>query len=327
MNVANPRMVDSREVCKICFGSTNHKPNPTLTPDSKAAYDQGQKKKKCSVCRQEWAPIRVAKELSNGKWVRIRIRPKIPASIDYQLCKNFQSKVECPKGQECSFSHSKVELAIWNCERQTEPRPAPPINSPHQYQLCKHMLNTGSCPYGQRCTFAHTEEERKHWLRVHAAAGGDLPVATNGGGLFPGVGFNPPQPMMLMSQISSGEYRCDVCGLTCTSKKQLEDHFAGSRHRQMSTKSVHPSYMAHQQPPRLSVPGGYVRRKPTLAFPINGYKMCLHTQAGRRCVYEEFCTFAHSQHELDEWNRQLQHASKARASQQINRFQSAGFGG
>ena len=322
-------MVESREVCKICYASTSHKANPTLTPESKATYDPVQKKRKCTICRQEWAPIRVAKEFSTGKWVRIRIRPKIPSNIDYQLCKNFQSRVECPKGQECSFAHSKAELAIWNSERQNEPRPAPPINGPYQYQLCKHMLNTGNCPYGQRCTFAHTEEERKHWLRHQTGAEGNMAAVTNGG-FITGVGYTPPQPVVMISAGVGGglDYRCDVCGLSCTSKKQLEDHFAGSRHRQMSTKSIPPQFVhpTQQQPPRIGITSGHFRRRPTLAFPINGYKMCLHIQAGRRCVYEDFCTFAHSQHELDEWNSQLQHTSRARTTPQIARFQNMAYG-
>ena len=92
------RMTEPREVCKICFGSTSHKPNPTLTPESKATFDVSTEKRKCSVCRQEWAPIRVAKEIGQGvgahRWVRIRPKPKIPANIDFQICKNVQSRTE-----------------------------------------------------------------------------------------------------------------------------------------------------------------------------------------------------------------------------------------
>ena len=299
-------MSESREVCQICYRSTSHKASPTLTPESKATYDTGTKKKKCTVCRQGWAPIRIGKDTATGKWAEIRTRPKIPLNIDYQLCKSCQSRVECPKGLECSFAHSKIELTIWNAERQSEPRPAPPINGPYQYQLCKHILNTGSCPFGQRCTFAHSEEERTQWLRTQTGA--DV-----NGRLMAGAGYSTPHMM-----INSLDFKCDACGLTCTSAKQLEDHLAGTRHRQMVSKPV----QAYQYPPPpRPVATGHFRRRPTLSFPINGYKMCRHIQSGMRCIFGDFCTFAHTQLELDEWNKQLQVASRARTSQHINRFQ------
>ena len=73
-----------------------HKPNPTLAPESKVTFDISTEKK-CMVCHQEWAPIRVAKEIGAGvgakQWVRIRPKPKIPANVDFQICKNVQSRV------------------------------------------------------------------------------------------------------------------------------------------------------------------------------------------------------------------------------------------
>ena len=306
-------MADSREVCQICYRSTSHKANPTLTLESKSTYDASTKKKKCNVCRQGWAPIKIAKDSASGRYVEIRIRPKIPPNIDYQLCKNCQSKIECPKGLECSFAHSKAELAIWNAERQTEPRPAPPINGPYQYQLCKHMINTGNCPYGQRCTFAHSEDEWKQWLRTQTGGESNERVIT-------GFTYSNPQPTV-GGMVNSIDYKCDSCGLTCTSMKQLEDHLSGSRHRQNVNKPTG-QYQQYAPPPRAI--SGHFRRRPTLAFPINGYKMCLHIQAGRRCIYGDFCTFSHTQLELDEWNKQLQVASQSRASPHINRFQSSG---
>lgn len=291
-------MTDLREVCKICFGSTSHKPNPTLTPESKATFDVSTEKRKCTVCRQEWAPIRVAKEIGAGvganKWVRIRPKPKIPANIDFQICKNVQSRVECPKGQDCSYAHSKAELLSWNRERQDEPRPAPHINGPYQYQLCKHMLNSGNCPYGQRCTFAHSDDELQSWLKVQADPG------------------NGPNATILMDGIHGvPEYRCDVCNLVCTGKKQLDDHISGARHKQqIATRALH----AYNNPTPAQPIGRNVsvRRRPLLSFPINGYKLCLHISAGRRCIYGDYCTFAHSQMELEAWNSQLQLPSTPR---------------
>ena len=299
-------MTEPREVCKICFGSTSHKANPTLTPESKATFDVSTEKRKCSVCRQEWAPIRVAKEIGQGvgahRWVRIRPKPKIPANIDFQICKNVQSRTECPKGQECSYAHSRAELLSWNKERQDEPRPAPHINGPYQYQLCKHMLNSGACPYGQRCTFAHSDEELRSWLTVQA-----------------GVNKVPNPNAVVGGAPVNLEFRCDVCNLLCTSKKQLDDHISGSRHKQqVAAHALH----AYNNPTPAQSMGriASVRRRPLLSFPINGYKLCLHIQAGRRCIYGDYCTFAHSQVELEEWNSHLHIASTPRLSRDTVRF-------
>ena len=293
-------MTDIREVCKICFNSSSHKLNPILTPFSKTTYDTSIGQQTCPVCRLEWAPIRICREPPNLRWTKLRPRPRIQATIDYQMCKNFSSKVECPKGQDCTFAHSQAELSSWNRERQNEPRPAPPITGSYQYQLCKHMLNTGTCPYGQRCTFAHSNEELEGWLKHQAGTS-----LSNGNHVHP-----PSTPavaaMHMYATTGTGmvtEYRCDVCDLNCTSKRQLDDHLSGSKHKQMlaaQTLHVYSNAVPNHPQPHMGVVGrvrggARIRRRPTLSFPINGYKMCMHIQSSRRCVYGEFCTFAHSQ--------------------------------
>lgn len=164
--------MEPREVCKICYNSTSHKPSPTLTHEPKDSSDEESGSKTCSVCHQEWAPIRVAKELGSSRWVRIRPRPKLHIHIDFMMCKNLKNRNECPKGQDCSYAHSQAELWAWNQERQKEPRPAPHINGSYQYQLCKYISKSGNCPYGVKCTFAHNEEELQSWLKVQGPVGG-----------------------------------------------------------------------------------------------------------------------------------------------------------
>lgn len=294
--------IDVKQVCKICYGSSSHKPNPTLTPESKAVFDGSSKK--CSVCRQGWAPIKVAKDLgpAGGRWVRIRPRPKISANTEFQMCKNMQGiRGECPRSLDCSYAHNRVELALWNAERKLEPRPAPPITGPYQYQLCKNIQTIGSCSYGQRCTFAHSEEEYHEWLRsIHQTVPGQQVVQMPIGGTVLPSAFVPV-----------GSYRCDICSLTCTSRKQLEDHFAGIKHRERifqmqggplpsgSDLTPGPPVSLNQNDLRT------VRKRPLLSFQIMGFKMCMHIQANRRCIYGDFCTFAHSNEELQMWNRQL----------------------
>lgn len=302
--------VDVRQVCKICYVSSSHKPSPTLTPESKAVFDGSSKK--CSVCRQGWAPIKIARDTSpaGGRWVRIRPRPKISASTEFQMCKNMQGgRGDCPRGLDCSYAHYRVELALWNAERKLEPRPAPPITGPYQYQLCKNMQNVGTCSYGQRCTFAHSEEEYQEWLRsIHQTAPGQQVIQIPIGGM-------PVSSASAFVPVSS--YRCDICSLTCTSRKQLEDHLAGSKHRErilqfqgVPFSSVpdlppgHPVSLAVNQHEQITI-----RKRPLLSFQIMGFKMCMHIQANRRCIYGDFCTFAHSNEELQMWNRQLNTSS------------------
>lgn len=294
-------------MCKICYNSTSHKPNPTLTyePKGSSSGTDSADEKTCSICHQGWAPIRVAKELGSSRWVRIRSRPKLPPHIDFMMCKNLNSRNECPRGQDCSYAHSKAELWAWNQERQKEPRPAPHINGSYQYQLCKYIIKSGNCPYGVKCTFAHNDEELQCWLKVQSSGGG-APVKT-----MPAYGGG------------SGVFRCIVCHLKCNSKKQLEEHINSSRHRQQGVGSGYSrgqggsSNYSSRHPPRTSN-GSQTRPRPTLSFQIAGYRLCVHVQNGRRCLYGDYCTFAHSQAELDEWNHQIQKNSAAFSSRTHN---------
>lgn len=301
--------MEPREVCKICYNSTSHKPAPTLTYERKDSDSEDSEVKNCSVCHQEWAPIRVAKELGSSRWVRIRPRPKLQVHIDFMMCKNLKNRYECVKGQDCSYAHSQAELWAWNQERQKEPRPAPHINGSYQYQLCKYISKSGNCPYGMKCTFAHNEEELQSWLKVQGVVGG------GGGGSSGGSSGGTVQPRSSANSnyVIGGTYKCNVCQLKCSSKKQLEDHINNFGHRQYFPGSGGGGggYNRQQTGTNSSRPharptNGQTRPRPTLSFHITGFRLCVHVQNGRRCLYGDYCTFAHSQTELDEWNQQGQ---------------------
>jgi len=97
------------------------------------------------------------------------------------------------------------------------------------------------------------------------------------------------------------EFQCDVCNLHCTSKEQLDDHISESKHKQQIEAEPYDPTPA-QSMGRVDS----VHRRPLLSFPLSGYKLCPHIQVGRPCIYGDYCTCAHSQGELDEWNSQLQ---------------------
>ncbi len=260
-------MAEAKEVCKICYNSTSHKPSPTLTyePKEDSSGESNGKKKICTVCRQEWAPIRVAMELGSSRWVRIRPRPKLQMHIDFMICKNVNNRNDCPRGHDCSFAHSRAELWAWNQERQKEPRPAPTINGSYLYQMCKYMTKSGSCPYGAKCTFAHSEEELSSWLKVQERHTNSL------------------------VQFKGNKYKQYAVG--------------GSRGRSTSRdRSNPPPSNHHHKPVGARRP---TRPRPSVSVPTYGYRLCLHVQNGRRCLYGDYCTFAHSQNELEEWNQQI----------------------
>ena len=254
-----------RSVCSICYKVSCHKPNPTLTPESKATSDG--KTKTCGVCRQEWVPIRIAEEIGgHGKLVTIRSRPRnVNPAVDYQLCNR---KEQCTKRDQCSFAHSNVELLAWNREREKQPRLPPRLQAGQQFQLCQHVGPGRSCPYGVRCTYAHSEEELKDWNRQASE--------------------NPPPPSLLPPV--PGTHSCSECGVQCTSKQQLDQHVSAKHGG------------SYTGPPGGAPP--LIRPRPHSLPPSTGYRMCLHVDNGRRCGFGDNCSFAHSRLELDAWNRQ-----------------------
>ena len=153
--------VETREVCKMCFNSSSHKPNPTLTPIHKALVDSD-RNRSCPACKQQWLTETVAKD--GDRWVAVRLPPKIDPLIDYRLCVNIRKKQpSCRNGTRCTYAHNIVELKEWNRKRYQQPRPAPNYNLHGPYQMCKNIQKSGICR--QQCKFAHSKEELEQWMK------------------------------------------------------------------------------------------------------------------------------------------------------------------
>ena len=278
-----------KDVCKICFNASSQKANPTLTLEEKAVNESG--RKVCPNCRQNWTGQKVAKDTDMNKWVVVRPRPlKMNPHIDYQLCTSVLKKQVCPKGHGvCTFAHSQVELHSWNRERYKDPRPVPPGTIPNQIFLCKYITVEGNCPYGQRCVYAHSEDERNKWIDELAGLKG------NG------------------CSSATTEYYCPACGIYCTGQRQFEDHLSGQRHRQIVAAQIPPAvhhnlytppvHQLYSVAPRLNPAMSYVRHMPD-RLPANGFRLCVSIATSRGCFYGARCTFAHSEAELDAWNKQ-----------------------
>ena len=294
-----------KEVCKICFNASSQKANPTLTPVEKVVNESG--RKVCPNCRQPWSSQKVAKDMDQNRWVQIRSRPlKMNPHIDYQLCTSVLKKQPCPKGHGiCTFAHSRAELISWNRDRYRDPRPVPSGVMANQVSMCKHVMADSQCPYGQRCVYAHSEEEREKWIDELAGVKGN----SFGGGN------------------QNSDFYCHACNISCTGQRQYEEHLSGQRHRQIVAAQSpvasipHPVFVApppmhqlyhhpvaprmqqqHQQAPLLPHP--HIRQMPD-RLPANGFRMCISMSTSRGCFYGPKCTFAHSEAELDAWNKQV----------------------
>ena len=125
-------IMETFDVCKICYNFTSNKANPTLTLTAKVGSIDCTPS--CPSCKQEWITQTVAKDPDTRKWVAIRPRPKIDPKIHYRLCVSTQRKQPCQKGP--LYAHSRTELILWNKTRLQQPRPAPMLTGPYQFQLC-----------------------------------------------------------------------------------------------------------------------------------------------------------------------------------------------
>lgn len=297
--------LEEKKVCKICYTVSSHKSKQVLTSITRSITDT-RGTRTCTICKQTWIEITVFRERGQQEWVYVKPRPKISLLSEYQLCTSVEKKLKCPKASKCTFAHSKLELAIWNKERQKDVRAAQPTS---RLQLCKHIVR-GPCPLSNRCMFAHSYEELERWKNEMSNSNS-----------------SSVQPTPVSH--SNEHLYCEQCDTVCTSRKQLEEHKKGSRHLQAMypsypTEPVHGHLRHYPSPviPRhqaaaaklqqqiqssklnnaMAVP---IRERPKLPFHVLEYRMCRHLQMGRPCLHGDLCTFAHSNEELLAWSKDL----------------------
>ena len=302
--------LEEKKVCKICYTVSSHKSKQVLTSITKSITDT-RGSRTCTICKQPWIEITVFRERGQQEWVYVKPRPKISLVSEYQLCTSVEKKLRCAKASKCTFAHSKLELAIWNKERQRDVRSAQQTS---RLQLCKH-ISRGPCPLSNRCMFAHSYEELEKWKTEMSSSSSS-------------TSNNSAQPAPVSH--SSEHFYCDVCDTVCTSKKQLEEHKKGSRHLQATYSSYHAepvhTHVRHYPSPIIprhqaaaaklqhqiqssklndnNVPVT-IRERPKLPFHVLEYRMCRHLQMGRPCLHGDLCTFAHSNEELLAWSKDV----------------------
>ena len=303
--------LEEKKVCKICYTISSHKSKQVLTPITRSITDT-RGNRTCTICKQPWIEITVFRESGQQEWIYVKPRPKISLVSEYQLCTSVEKKLKCPKASKCTFAHSKLELTIWNKERQKDVRAAQPTS---RLQLCRHIVR-GPCPLASRCMFAHSYEELERW-KTEMNSSSD----------------NSAQPAPVMH--NTEHLYCEQCDTVCTSRKQLEEHKKGSRHLQAiypsysSTELTHTGYVRHypspiiprhqaaaaklQQQIQSSKNNNVtvtIRERPKLPFHVLEYRMCRHLQMGRPCLHGDLCTFAHSSEELLAWSRDVGYSNR-----------------
>lgn len=303
--------LEEKKVCKICYTISSHKSKQVLTSIARSITDT-RGSRTCTVCKQPWIEITVFRERGQQEWIYVKPRPKISLVSEYQLCTSVEKKLRCPKASKCTFAHSKLELTIWNKERQKDVRSAQPTS---RLQLCKHIAR-GSCPLSNRCMFAHSYEELERWKT-------EINSSNN----------SSAQPPPITSHSNEHLY-CEQCDTVCTSRKQLEEHKKGSRHLQavspnFSTEPAqgHVRYYSSPVIPRHQAAAAKlqqqiqssklnnnatvtIRERPKLPFHVLEYRMCRHVQMGRPCLHGDLCTFAHSNEELLVWSKDVTYPNR-----------------
>ena len=297
--------LEEKKVCKICYTVSSHKSKQVLTSITKSITDS-RGSRTCTICKQPWIDYTVFRERGQQEWVYVKPRPKISLLSEYQLCTSVEKKLRCAKASKCTFAHSKLELTIWNKERQNDVRVAQPTS---RLQLCKHIVR-GPCPLSNRCMFAHSYEELERWKT-------EMNSSNNSSA--------QPAPVSHSNEL----FYCDVCDTVCTSKKQLEEHKKGSRHLQAMYPSYHAepvhTHVRHYPSPVIprhqaaaaklqqqiqtsklnNIMAVPIRERPRLPFHVLEYRMCRHLQMGRPCLHGDLCTFAHSNEELLAWSKDV----------------------
>ena len=159
-------------------------------------------------------------------------------------------------------------------------RTRPKINPKIDYQLCVSVQNNKTCQKGQTvCTYAHSKVELKEWNKERLQEIRPVPVLSGSG------------PFQLCKHVQNTG-TC-IYGQQCNfahSEKELEKWNSSGAHSEKELEKWNSSGTIRQRPPKI---------------PVNGFKLCRNVITGRRCCYGSKCTFAHSNDELQQWNKEL----------------------
>lgn len=149
-------------------------------------------------------------------------------------------------------------------------RERPRIPPEVDYKMCRNLPR---CQKGQRCSHAHSQAELLFWVKERAE-------------------LEPRSPPQLPPPPNNGPRHYHLCTNVGENGCSVKCKFPHSEQEKRAWEKLQ-----IRAPPLVNI-----------SVALDGYKLCWHIASGKRCLYGEYCTFAHSHQELDEWNQQLQRA-------------------
>uniref|UniRef100_G1PQE3 3'-5' exoribonuclease HELZ2 n=1 Tax=Myotis lucifugus TaxID=59463 RepID=G1PQE3_MYOLU len=185
----------------------------------------------------------------------------------------------CPRHGTCPslLTHMSSE---GRKQQVVEVRPQPQYRQPLAY--CMYVGRGRPCRHGaSRCQYAHSAVEMAVWEAEQL--GGlqrmdllTLPAPRGGGHTAP-----PYQPPAL-------QLYCHACLVTCRSQEAFENHCSSQEHAQMVAQGQAMAWEYRSPPTGLST-----------------FELCPRPDL---CEYGDICTKAHSEQELQEWERRVRTA-------------------
>ncbi|XP_063686487.1 probable helicase with zinc finger domain [Bolinopsis microptera] len=254
-------------------------------------------------------------------WNREREGPPMPdkprpapliSGNRYMMCTHHSNGKRCLYGADCKFAHSQEELDLWNATivtrsgdgthntsransfslDTTPPENKHSITSPiRQYsdetkRIIPGLHTNTTKPSSNNRTRLSSLSSNASNTSDHMTSSKNLPVSLT-------LSHNNKE-----STITS-VFRCDTCDCTCTSMKQLLEHKAGAKHKQIARCNSFPDEPTIRPRPILNSRG------------IQEYSICKSVNESGRCKFGTGCPEAHSYEELEAWNSQLNNSIQA----------------
>ncbi|XP_041364208.1 uncharacterized protein LOC121379626 [Gigantopelta aegis] len=226
----------------------------------------------CSANREHsWKNSKVLAHIgSQGGITIINKRVFVHKSAYFKFC-YWKSFCKNSLTGSCPFAHSMVERDVWMCERDGDLSQEQVVDKCNDIMFGNDIDTLDKLAKKASCWTSNCDE---------SLVAASRPVTR------PLVPYN----------LKRNNY-CQYCGVQCNSEKQWDDHCATERHN----FNVN-SDKDHQ----------WNFRQPLWIMRVSSYKLCERHMTSQSCQYSNvpemynFCMYAHSQEELDEWKERYE---------------------
>lgn len=224
-------------------------------------------------------------------WNASSHKPKPQLTFIHQTVEEKKTKKRLCK--MCKYEWKPLSVCRSSTGKWVQIR-AVPTAKVREYELC-NTFKRGACVKGSACSFAHSGEELQAWNQAKREE--LVKVASR------------PRPHPPPNSPVIGENKMCMHMLNTGTCPYGPNCFYAHSDEEISLWNE--NALSDQRSMRIGEPiaNVKVRKRPPLNF-NNSYKMCMHVEKGNRCVFGNGCIFAHSQFELEEWNRQLHDAAE-----------------